>query len=155
MSYVFNLNSKKENHISFLPFFYSLLPQLHDTTPNKNKNPTQPPWMKKKFIPKISHLSLFYQQLYFCSEFVNTQKTKMRWERVHLQPPHQAQHHPQGVSLQNGIYGPGKRWGHTCNAIKEGRLLYVFGGYGRDNCQTNQVHVFDTGGSSPDAQFCS
>ncbi|PQP93715.1 RING finger protein B [Prunus yedoensis var. nudiflora] len=42
------------------------------------------------------------------------------------------------------ISGPGKRWGHTCNAIKEGRLLYVFGGYGKDNCQTNQVHVFDT-----------
>ncbi|KAF4382087.1 hypothetical protein F8388_001232, partial [Cannabis sativa] len=31
------------------------------------------------------------------------------------------------------ISGPGKRWGHTCNAIKEGRFLYVFGGYGKDN----------------------
>ncbi|KAL6972480.1 hypothetical protein U1Q18_005191 [Sarracenia purpurea var. burkii] len=40
--------------------------------------------------------------------------------------------------------GPGKRWGHTCNAIRGGKLLYVFGGYGKDNCQTNQVHVFDT-----------
>lgn len=45
-----------------------------------------------------------------------------------------------------GILGPGKRWGHTCNAIKGGRLLYVFGGYGKDNCQTNDVHVFDTCG---------
>lgn len=43
------------------------------------------------------------------------------------------------------ISGPGKRWGHTCNAIKGGELLYIFGGYGKDNCQTNQVHVFDTG----------
>ncbi|KAL6177987.1 hypothetical protein ACLB2K_049507 [Fragaria x ananassa] len=99
--------------------------------------------MKKNSSPKF-HIFHFSTSSYFCSEFVNTQKTKMRWERVHLQPPHQAQHHPQGVSLQNGIYGPGKRWGHTCNAIKEGRLLYVFGGYGRDNCQTHQVHVFDT-----------
>jgi len=42
-------------------------------------------------------------------------------------------------------FGPGKRWGHTCNAIKGGRFLYVFGGFGRDNCLTNQVHVFDAG----------
>jgi hypothetical protein len=76
----------------------------------------------------------------------------MRWERVQLQPEHQAQHQ-QGVLGENEIHGPGKRWGHTCNAIREGRLLYVFGGYGKDNCQTNQVHVFDTGGSSPNAQF--
>jgi len=40
--------------------------------------------------------------------------------------------------------GPGKRWGHTCNAIRGGKLLYVVGGYGKDNSQTNQVHVFDT-----------
>ncbi|PRQ16354.1 putative kelch-type beta propeller [Rosa chinensis] len=66
----------------------------------------------------------------------------MRWERLHLQPhQHQAQ---EGVLVQNGVHGPGKRWGHTCNAIREGRFLFVFGGYGRDNCQTNQVHVFDT-----------
>eukprot|EP00262_Sarcandra_glabra_P004363 TRINITY_DN1531_c0_g4_i1.p1 TRINITY_DN1531_c0_g4~~TRINITY_DN1531_c0_g4_i1.p1 ORF type:complete len:604 (-),score=107.45 TRINITY_DN1531_c0_g4_i1:366-2177(-) len=43
-----------------------------------------------------------------------------------------------------GILGPGKRWGHTCNAIKGGRFIYVFGGYGKDNCQTNDVHVYDT-----------
>ncbi|KAJ8773160.1 hypothetical protein K2173_028337 [Erythroxylum novogranatense] len=53
----------------------------------------------------------------------------MRWERFH---PYQ------------DINGPGKRWGHTCNSIKGGRFLYVFGGYGQDNCQINQVHVFDT-----------
>lgn len=44
-----------------------------------------------------------------------------------------------------GIDGPGKRWGHTCNAVRGGKLLYVFGGYGCNNSQTNDVHVFDTG----------
>ncbi|KAL5080598.1 hypothetical protein RYX36_009019 [Vicia faba] len=39
---------------------------------------------------------------------------------------------------------PGKRWGHTCNSINGGRHIYVFAGYGKDNCQTNQVHVFET-----------
>ncbi|XP_027100563.1 kelch domain-containing protein 3-like [Coffea eugenioides] len=52
----------------------------------------------------------------------------MRWEKL---------------QVEEGV-GPGKRWGHTCNAIKGGKLLYVFGGYGKDNCQTNKVHVFDT-----------
>ncbi|XP_022850489.1 RING finger protein B isoform X2 [Olea europaea var. sylvestris] len=51
----------------------------------------------------------------------------MRWEKV---------------QQQRG--GPGVRWGHTCNAIRGGKLLYLFGGYGKDRCQTNQVHVFDT-----------
>ncbi|VVA91789.1 unnamed protein product [Arabis nemorensis] len=59
----------------------------------------------------------------------------MRWERVRQQH--------QQVGLGEPCSGPGKRWGHTCNAIKGGSFLYVFGGYGRDNCQTNQVHVFD------------
>lgn len=62
----------------------------------------------------------------------------MRWERLAGEEERQDYG---GV----GIPGPGKRWGHTCNAIKEGRFLYVFGGYGKHNCQTNQVHVFDTG----------
>ncbi|KAK7411323.1 hypothetical protein VNO78_02756 [Psophocarpus tetragonolobus] len=52
----------------------------------------------------------------------------MRWEKV------------KGI----GEEGPGKRWGHTCNAVRDGKLLYLFGGYGKFNCQTNQVHVFDT-----------
>uniref|UniRef100_A0A1J3DCW7 Kelch domain-containing protein 3 n=1 Tax=Noccaea caerulescens TaxID=107243 RepID=A0A1J3DCW7_NOCCA len=59
----------------------------------------------------------------------------MRWERVRQQQ--------QQVGLGESCSGPGKRWGHTCNAIKGGSFLYLFGGYGRDNCQTNQVHVFD------------
>ncbi|EPS71470.1 hypothetical protein M569_03290, partial [Genlisea aurea] len=53
----------------------------------------------------------------------------MRWEKV---------------SQRLGDDGPGVRWGHTCNAVGDGKLLYVFGGYGRDRCQTNRVHVFDT-----------
>ncbi|XP_061957076.1 uncharacterized protein LOC133678664 isoform X5 [Populus nigra] len=60
----------------------------------------------------------------------------MRWERVQQQLQ-------QGVAIEE-LNGPRKRWGHTCNSIKGGRFLYVFGGYGKDNCQTNQVHVFDT-----------
>ncbi|XP_022728743.1 uncharacterized protein LOC111284284 isoform X2 [Durio zibethinus] len=61
----------------------------------------------------------------------------MRWEKVQL--------YQQEVGGVGGACpGPGKRWGHTCNSIKGGGLLYVFGGYGKDNCQTNQVHVFDT-----------
>ncbi|CAL5362399.1 unnamed protein product [Camellia sinensis] len=53
---------------------------------------------------------------------------KMRWEKLQMGP----------------VYGPGKMWGHTCTAIRGGKFLYVFGGYGKDNSQTNQVHVFDT-----------
>ncbi|XP_011101963.1 RING finger protein B isoform X1 [Sesamum indicum] len=53
----------------------------------------------------------------------------MRWEKV---------------QQREGSGGPGVRWGHTCNAIKGGKLLYVFGGYGKNQCQTNQVHVLDT-----------
>ncbi|KAJ7956489.1 BTB-kelch protein [Quillaja saponaria] len=65
----------------------------------------------------------------------------MRWEKVQLNPIHGQGEAARGVVGE--ISGPGKRWGHTCNAIKGGRFLYLFGGYGKDNCQTNQVHVFD------------
>ncbi|RDX97342.1 Kelch domain-containing protein 3, partial [Mucuna pruriens] len=60
----------------------------------------------------------------------------MRWEKVEVKT----------IGTEGGgeVHGPGKRWGHTCNAVKGGRLVYVFAGYGKDNCQTNQVHVFDT-----------
>lgn len=68
----------------------------------------------------------------------------MRWEKVQLGNP-QAQVAQQLLLSEIACSGPGKRWGHTCNAIKGGRFLYVFGGYGKDIRQTNQVHVFDTG----------
>lgn len=45
---------------------------------------------------------------------------------------------------KGGGLGPGKRWGHTCNTLRNGRSFYVFGGYGKDNSQTNDVHIFDT-----------
>lgn len=51
----------------------------------------------------------------------------MRWEKL---------------EIQRG--GPGKRWGHTSNAVRGGQHLYIFGGYGEDNTQTNKVHIFDT-----------
>ncbi|KAH0938479.1 hypothetical protein HID58_005940 [Brassica napus] len=58
----------------------------------------------------------------------------MRWERVQRQ-----------AGLADSSSGPGKRWGHTCNAVKGGRFVYVFGGFGRDGYFTSQVHVFDAG----------
>ncbi|CAL9116970.1 uncharacterized protein LOC135634069 isoform X1 [Musa acuminata AAA Group] len=67
----------------------------------------------------------------------------MWWELVHADAEAE-ETADQGASEAGGICGPGVRWGHTCNAVKGGRYLYVFGGYGRDNCQTNDVHVFDT-----------
>ncbi|CAN1839937.1 Kelch domain-containing protein 3 [Linum perenne] len=69
----------------------------------------------------------------------------MRWERLQRQH-HNAAGAGGGVAVPplDGLDGPGKRWGHTCNSVRGGRFLYVFGGYGRDNCHTNQVHVFDT-----------
>ncbi|GAV75310.1 Kelch_3 domain-containing protein/Kelch_4 domain-containing protein, partial [Cephalotus follicularis] len=77
---------------------------------------------KKLYFPSLSFFKFFSQ--------------KMRWEKFQLQ-----QQVSFGVETSSA---PGKRWGHTCNSIKGGRFLYVFGGYGKDNCQTNQVHVFDT-----------
>ncbi|MCO5601125.1 hypothetical protein L7F22_055244 [Adiantum nelumboides] len=62
----------------------------------------------------------------------------MRWERVKLKVE------GGGRGRRGGTAGPGKRWGHTCNSLKYGRFLYVFGGYGKDNRQTNDVHVFDS-----------
>ncbi|KAH9623029.1 hypothetical protein KSS87_023166 [Heliosperma pusillum] len=53
----------------------------------------------------------------------------MRWEKV------------------KGGVGPGKRWGHTCNAVRGGTMMYVFGGYGPDNSHSNNLHVFHSGSS--------
>ena len=64
------------------------------------------------------------------------------WGRLQLQPKEAL------VMGAVEISGQGKMWGHTCNAIKGGKLLYNFGGYDKDNCQTNQVNVFDSGGCS-------
>ncbi|XP_020702488.1 RING finger protein B isoform X1 [Dendrobium catenatum] len=69
----------------------------------------------------------------------------MRWESVQVVA--RARETPEGkksAGRTGGIWGPGKRWGHSCNSVKGGRYIYVFGGYGGDTCQTNDVHVFDT-----------
>ncbi|KAF6169150.1 hypothetical protein GIB67_038647 [Kingdonia uniflora] len=69
----------------------------------------------------------------------------MRWEKLHFNPRLKDNlDEKKSPGRKGGIFGPGKRWGHTCNTIKGGKFLYVFGGYGKDNCQTNDVHVFDT-----------
>ncbi|KAK9116027.1 hypothetical protein Sjap_014974 [Stephania japonica] len=71
----------------------------------------------------------------------------MRWEKVNLSNSSRLRETGEGKKApgrKGGILGPGKRWGHTCNSVRGGRFLYVFGGYGKDNCQTNDVHVFDT-----------
>jgi hypothetical protein len=95
----------------------------------------------------INFFSLFCTFSLTGSLYFTMDSRNMRWERVQLHPKHSLGGAQQQQQVGE-ISGPGKRWGHTCNAIKGGRFLYVFGGYGRDNCQTNQVHVFDTGGSS-------
>ncbi|KAF8389917.1 hypothetical protein HHK36_024436 [Tetracentron sinense] len=71
----------------------------------------------------------------------------MRWEELHLS--NLSRDNPDGKKgsrKMSGIYGPGERLGHSCNAINGGNLLYVFGGIDKDGFRTNKVHVFDTGG---------
>ncbi|KAL2642336.1 hypothetical protein R1flu_009923 [Riccia fluitans] len=73
----------------------------------------------------------------------------MKWERVQVKV--KAKETPEGrkpPGRKGGAHGPGRKWGHTCNAVKNGRLIYVFGGYGQSDCQTNDVHVFDTSKST-------
>eukprot|EP00897_Mesotaenium_endlicherianum_P007798 jgi/Mesen1/7046/ME000369S06375 len=69
----------------------------------------------------------------------------MKWERVYLKGRgaeiNDADRKPRG--RKGGTAGPGKKWGHTCNAVKNGRQVYVFGGYGRDERQTNDTHIYD------------
>ncbi|KAM7280527.1 hypothetical protein ACFE04_007661 [Oxalis oulophora] len=67
----------------------------------------------------------------------------MRWEKIQVGVGSGGGGGEDGTSSGSSML-PGKRWGHTCNSINGGRFLYVFGGYGRDNRQTNQLHVFDT-----------
>ncbi|CAN6477123.1 unnamed protein product [Victoria cruziana] len=69
----------------------------------------------------------------------------MRWERVKVvMRSKENLEEKKSPGVKTDTSGPGKRWGHTCNSIKGGRFLYVFGGYAKDNCQTNGVFVFDT-----------
>lgn len=71
---------------------------------------------------------------------------RMRWERVRVKMKARDQTDgKKSPGRKGGAAGPGKKWGHTCNSVKNGRYIYVFGGYGKNDCQTNDVHVFDTG----------
>ncbi|XP_024521607.1 acyl-CoA-binding domain-containing protein 6 [Selaginella moellendorffii] len=54
----------------------------------------------------------------------------MRWEEV-------AKERATGRRIR-----PGKRWGHTLTAVNNGKLLFLFGGYGK--IETSHVHVFDS-----------
>ncbi|XP_043707229.1 protein GLUTELIN PRECURSOR ACCUMULATION 3-like isoform X2 [Telopea speciosissima] len=72
----------------------------------------------------------------------------MRWEKLEVSERLTEETHPEHSRFVGGLpvefVGPGRRWGHSCNAINGGKLLYVFGGYGPDNCQTNDVYIFDS-----------
>ncbi|KAA8541052.1 hypothetical protein F0562_025015 [Nyssa sinensis] len=68
--------------------------------------------------------------------------SRMRWEKLQIE-----NRHGEGGQDTGPLPGFGKRCGHTCNAVRGGKLLYLFGGYGPyggDNYQSNKVHVFDT-----------
>eukprot|EP00850_Spirogloea_muscicola_P001011 SM000004S14881 [mRNA] locus=s4:19787:23592:+ [translate_table: standard] len=70
----------------------------------------------------------------------------MRWTAVELRlRPALTPDGKKTPGRKGGATGPGRKWGHTCNALRNGRLAYAFGGYGKDEKQTNDVHIFDTG----------
>jgi N-acetylneuraminic acid mutarotase len=69
----------------------------------------------------------------------------MKWERVKVK--HKPKDNVEGKKSpgrKGGTAGPGKKWGHTANTVKNGRYLYVFGGYGKDDCQTQDIYIFDS-----------
>ncbi|CAM6047345.1 unnamed protein product [Sphagnum compactum] len=69
----------------------------------------------------------------------------MKWENVKVkQKAKEVSDSKKTPGRKVGATGPGKKWGHTCNSVKGGRFLYIFGGYGRDDCQTHDIHVFDS-----------
>jgi hypothetical protein len=70
----------------------------------------------------------------------------MKWENVKVkQKAKEVSDSKKSPGRKVSATGPGKKWGHTCNSVKGGRFLYIFGGYGRDDCQTHDIHVFDSG----------
>ena len=71
--------------------------------------------------------------------------SQMRWERIFVKAQPKAEVVGKSPGRKGGKLGPGKKWGHTLNAVNYGRLVYVFGGYGKDERQTNDVYVYNTG----------
>ncbi|KAG0616185.1 hypothetical protein M758_5G097000 [Ceratodon purpureus] len=69
----------------------------------------------------------------------------MKWERVKVKhKPKEIVEGKKSPGRKGGTAGPGKKWGHTANTVKNGRYLYVFGGYGKDDCQTQDIYIFDS-----------
>ena len=83
------------------------------------------------FHPHFFHLSDYTFRPFFLYSSISSMvgKLPMQWKMVKLK---------QGQGL-------GKIWGHTCNSMRDDRLLYVFGGYSHDGRVTNKVFVFNTG----------
>jgi len=70
----------------------------------------------------------------------------MKWENVKVkQKAKDVLDNKKSPGWKVSAIGLGKKWGHTCNSVKGGRFLYIFGGYGRNDCQTHDIHVFDSG----------
>lgn len=70
----------------------------------------------------------------------------MKWERVKVKhKPKDIVEGKKSPGRKGGAAGPGRKWGHTSNTVKNGRYLYVFGGYGKDDCQTQDIYIFDSG----------
>lgn len=71
----------------------------------------------------------------------------MYWERVEIKakPRDESSQTGKSPGRKGGKLGPGKKWGHTLNAVNLGKQVYVFGGYGKDERQTNDVFVYNTG----------
>jgi len=57
----------------------------------------------------------------------------MYWERVEIKakPRDENTHSGKSPGRKGGKLGPGKKWGHTLNAVNLGKQVYVFGGMGR------------------------
>lgn len=59
----------------------------------------------------------------------------MKWERVKVK--YKLKDIVEGKKLfgcKGGVVGFGRKWGYMLNIVKNGCYLYVFGGYGKDDC---------------------
>ncbi|CAI5938178.1 unnamed protein product [Closterium sp. NIES-64] len=68
----------------------------------------------------------------------------MHWEKIEIKVKRQEPIPGKSPGRKGGKHGPGRKWGHTLNAVNYGRQVYVFGGYGKDERQTNDVYVYNT-----------
>ncbi|GJP74197.1 hypothetical protein CLOP_g4822, partial [Closterium sp. NIES-67] len=68
----------------------------------------------------------------------------MHWEKIEIKVKPHEPIPGKSPGRKGGKHGPGRKWGHTLNAVNYGRQVYVFGGYGKDERQTNDVYVYNT-----------